>query len=185
VQRMRGTLQGHWQEVDLPELPVRRCESGMSFSLGDEIALLQGKESFLLVARAGSRFCLCIESSTGEYCQGVDPTDLIVVSAPEGGEVEPGIMLIELVRKYHLPLIVLPKDHPGSKRLSYVVSVGPEIHADCSIRRGTHPEQHVICANDELHGLTIATSAEGFEVSSIPDGVTLKRLQFQMKAVFS
>jgi len=157
----------------------------MNFSLGDEIALIQGKQSFFLVARAGSRFCLCIESSTGEYCQGVDPADVIVVSAPEGGEVKPGIMLIELVRKHHMPLIVLPKDHPGSKRLSYVVSVGPEIHTDCSIRRGTHPEQHVICSNDELNGLTIAGTAEGIAVSSIPDGVTLKRIQFQMKAVFS
>ncbi len=157
----------------------------MNFSLGDEIVLIRGKQSFLLVARAGSRFCLCIESSAGELCQGVDPTDVIVVSAPEGGDVEPGMMLIELVRKYHMPLLVLPKDHPGSVRLSYVVSVGPEIHTDCSIMRGTHPEQHVICSNDELNGITLTGTMDGIDISPMPEGINPERITFQVKTDFS
>ena len=76
---------------------------------------------------------------TAEYSQTVDPDDLVVVSAPEGGSVEPAIMLAEFVRTYRMPLIVLPKNHPGSRRFSYLVSVWPEIHTSCSIQRGTHP----------------------------------------------
>jgi hypothetical protein len=157
----------------------------MNFSLENEIALIRGRRSFLLVGKAQSRFSLCIETSTDEYCQGVDRDDIIVVSAPEGGPVEPGIMLLELVRKYHTPLLVLPKDHPGSKRLSNVVSVGPEIQTNCAIRRGTHPEQHLVCANDELSGITIIGTGPGIEISFLPEGATVERIHFQMKTVFS
>jgi len=157
----------------------------MNFSLENEIALIQGKQSFLLVGKVQSRFSLCIETSTDEYCQGIDRDDIIVVSAPEGGPVEPGIMLLELVRKYHTPLLVLPKDHPGSKRLSYVVSVGPEIQTNCAIRRGTHPEQHLVCANNELAGITITGTGSGIEISFLPEGATMERIHFQMETVFS
>ena len=74
---------------------------------------------------------------------------------PKAGPVEPAIMLAEFVRTYRMPLIVLPKNHPGSRRFSYLVSVWPEIHTSCSIQRGTHPEQHLICSSGELAGLIL------------------------------
>ena len=157
----------------------------MNYSLLDEIALIRGKHSFLLVAKANSRFPLCIETPAEEFCQGVDPTDLIVVSAPEGGDVEPGLMLIELVRRYHIPLLVLPKDHPGSRRMSYVVSVGPQIQTNCSIIRGTHPEQYLICSHDELAGLTFTGTAEGFEIVPPPEGMSFQRVKYELKTVIS
>ena len=64
-----------------PSLSVRRRERSMNYPLNDEIALVRGRHSFLLVAKANSRFPLCIETPTEEVCQGIDPTDLIVVSA--------------------------------------------------------------------------------------------------------
>ncbi len=112
----------------------------MNYTLADEMLLIRGKQSFLLVAKVKSNFGLCIETSDDEYIQGVEAGDLVVVSAPEGGAVEPALMLIDLVRTFHVPLLVLPKNHPGSRRISYVVSVGPEIFTSCSIQRGTHPE---------------------------------------------
>jgi len=157
----------------------------MNFSLGDEIALIQGKKSFLLVGKAQSRFSLCIETPTEEYCQGIDPDDIVVVSAPDGGDVVPGIMLIEFIRKYRMPLLVLPKDHPGSRRLSYVVSVGPKIQTNCAIRRGTHPAQHLICSNDELAGITITGTGSGIEISAMPDYATVERMHFELKTGFS
>jgi len=51
--------------------------------------------------------------------------------------------------------VVLPKGHPGSKRLRYVVSAGESIRLSCSIERGTHPEQDVLCAAGEFTGLTL------------------------------
>ena len=102
----------------------------------------------------------------------MSPGDLVAVSAPEGGSVEPALMLLELVRTHHLPLVVLPKNHPGSKRIPYVVSAGPEIRTNCSIVRGTHPEQHLICSSDELAGIALSGTTEGIVISGIPTGMS-------------
>ncbi|WOX54859.1 MULTISPECIES: alpha/beta hydrolase [unclassified Methanoculleus] len=144
--------------------------------LGDELLLIRGECSFLLVAKAGSRFPLCIETPDDEYCLAVDPDDLVAVSMPEGGPVEQARMMLELVRRYHVPLVVLPKDHPGSKRLSMVVSVAPEILLACDIRRGTHPGQHLLCSSGEFSGVSIAGIPGGVAVKNLPPGAVVKHL---------
>ncbi|MDV2481266.1 alpha/beta hydrolase [Methanoculleus sp. Wushi-C6] len=149
---------------------------GEPVPLGDELLLIRGERSFLLVGKAGSRFPLCIETPDDEYCLAVDPDDLVAVSMPEGGPVEQARMMLELVRRYHIPLVVLPKDHPGSKRLSMVVSVAPEIHLSCDIRRGTHPEQHLLCSSGELTGLSLAGIPGGVLLKHLPDGAMVRYL---------
>jgi hypothetical protein len=86
-------------------------------------------------------------------------------------------MLIELVRRHHTPLIVLPRNHPGSRRLRYVVSAGPVITTDCSILRGTHPEQHLICASEVLSGMTLEGREEGVKISPVPPGAVVTRFR--------
>jgi hypothetical protein len=93
-------------------------------------------------------------------------------------------MLAELVRNYHMPLLVLPKDHPASRRLSCVVSVGPEIHTSCSIRRGTHPEQHLICSSDELGGITMKSFPGCVEVDPDPACASLEYIKFSIKTEY-
>jgi hypothetical protein len=88
-------------------------------------------------------------------------------------------MLVELVRRHHTPLIVLPKGHPGSRRLRYVVSVGPLITTDCTIRRGTHPEQHLVCASENLSGMTLQGVKGGIEISNLPSGAGLTHFQYR------
>lgn len=149
----------------------------MNVPLSNGILQLQGTHSFLLVAQVMQAFSLCIETKDEEYCQGVSAGDLVVVSAPEGGPVEPALMLLELVRTWHLPLLVLPKNHPGSKRIHYVVSVGPEILASCSIVRGTHPEQHLVCSSDELGGLRLKGSPEGISVPDLPGTISCTQIK--------
>lgn len=144
----------------------------MIVPLQDEFLIVRNGSPFLLVARAGHPLSLCIETQSDEYCQFLEPDDLIAVSAPEGGEPVAGSMLIELVRRYHTPLVVLPKNHPGSRRLRYVVSAGPVITTNCSIRRGTHPEQHLICASEGLAGITLMGVPSGLEISPLPPGAT-------------
>ena len=144
--------------------------------LGGEILIVRKEHSFLLVGKAGSRFTLCIETPDDEYCLAVDPDDLVVVSMPEGGPIEQARMMLELVRQYHIPLVVLPKDHPGSKRLSMVVSVAPEILLACDVRRGTHPEQHLLCSSAELSGLSLAGVPGGITLKQLPPGATVERL---------
>jgi hypothetical protein len=132
------------------------------------LLLIQGSSSFLLAGKAGTRFPLCIEYFSGEICTTLEKDDIIAVSAPEGGALEPAVMLLELVRSHHMPLLVLPSGHPGSKRLRYVVSAGPEISLSCGIQRGTHPEQHVLCSSDELAGLQLRGTTEGISTGPFP-----------------
>jgi hypothetical protein len=72
----------------------------MKYPLEDGFLLIRGNNSFLLIGMAKDRFSLCIETSAEEFSLGVMPGDVIVVSAPEGGAVEPALMLMELVRTY-------------------------------------------------------------------------------------
>jgi hypothetical protein len=157
----------------------------MNYALDDEVLLIKGRQSFLLVAKVKNRFGLCIETTHDEYVQGVEYGDLVVVSAPEDGAIEPALMLIELVRSFHVPLLVLPKDHPGSKRISYVVSVGPEIFTSCSIQRGTHPDQHLICSSGELAGITLKKSEHGVDVSPLPASIIPRNIKYEIISDFS
>lgn len=122
----------------------------------------------MLVAKAAELFVICIETFEKELSQTVEKGDLVVVSAPEGGDIRQAEILIELVRTYHQPVFVLPKDHPGSARLSMVISAGPEIIPLCDIKRGTHPEQDVICAANEFGNLRLSSVQDGVKIS-MPD----------------
>ena len=157
----------------------------MIYPLEGDFLLIRGSHSFLLAAQAEACFALCIETSDQEYCQTLDPDDLVAVSAPEGGALEPAIMLLEFVRKYRIPLTVLPRNHPGSKRFHYLVSAGPEIHTDCSIRRGTHPEQHLICSSDELAGVVLKGTGHGVEIAHLPKEAAVQRVNYRLSMQIS
>jgi hypothetical protein len=152
----------------------------MIVPLQDELLLIRTSHSFLLAAKANSRFAIRIETPDKEYCQTIEPSDLVAVSAPEGGAIEPAIMLAEFVRTYHMPLIVLAKDHPGTKRFSYLVSVGPLITTSCTIRRGTHPEQHLVCSGSELAGITLRGLPGGVELTDLPAGASHQRVRYRI-----
>ncbi|HUU76024.1 MAG TPA: alpha/beta hydrolase [Methanoregulaceae archaeon] len=142
----------------------------------NEVLCVKGAFSFLLAGKAGKRFPLCIETFEEEYCQTLEADDIIAVSAPEGGSQQAAGMLLELVRTHHIPLVVLPGSHPGSKRLKYVVSAGGEIHLNCSITRGTHPEQHLLCSSEELAGISLTKKPGAVEISSLPSGIEVHRI---------
>jgi len=154
----------------------------MRYPLGDRVLLIRGDHSFLLAGRALSGFPLYIETFDGESCDEVVPDDLVVVSAPEGGETEPARMLLELVRRYRLPLLVLPKGHPGSGRLPLVVSVAPSLRLACDIRRGTHPDQHLLCSSEELAGITLRGGGGGVEVAGVPPSARVSFLDEARRA---
>jgi hypothetical protein len=128
------------------------------------------------VGRALSGFPLYIETFRDEYCEAVSPGDLVAVSAPEGGDTEPARMLLELVRRYHMPLLVLPREHPGSGRLPLVVSVAESLSLSCEIRRGTHPDQHLLCSSGELSGITLRSSEGDVELEGVPSGARISYL---------
>jgi len=133
-----------------------------------EVLLVKGERSFLIAGQARSRFSLCIETQDDEYCQSIWPHHVIAVSAPEGGSLTAAAMLFCLVRDHHIPLLVLPRDHPGSRRLRYVVSAGEQILLSCSIARGTHPEQDLLCSSEELGGILLEGQETGIRIENIP-----------------
>ncbi|MDH7592960.1 MAG: alpha/beta hydrolase [Methanomicrobiales archaeon] len=142
----------------------------MKVPLADDLLLIKGKSSFLLVGRAGHHFELYVETFRGEDVTHVDPDDLVVASCPEGGPILPAMMLLELVRRFHLPLVALPKNHPGSSRLRVLIAVSKRIRGSCQVQRGTHPEQHILCASEELSGIELVGEDGGVRIESLsPD----------------
>lgn len=67
------------------------------------------------------------------------------------------------------PVIVLPKNHPSSKRLSLVLSIGSIVNLDCNIQAGTHPEQDILCSCDSLSGLKIRKTKNGVKLNKTID----------------
>ncbi len=145
---------------------------------GDQPVIIRGTSSFLVISRAFEKFPLLIETDTDEIVQGVYPGDLIIVSAPEGGEVLPALYLLEMVRTYHLPVIALPKTHPAGKRLSYVVSAAEKIEMRCDIKRGTHPEQHLLCSADEFTGMTFFADGDDLVIENPRPGISVSHIQW-------
>lgn len=153
----------------------------MIFPLSDDLLLISGKDnSFLLIARSPEAFVLFIEKPDDELTQTIEKGDMVVVSAPEGGDLMHAKILLALVLKYRMPLMVLPKGHPGSRHFRMLVSAGDEINTHCDIQRGTHPEQDVICSSGYFSGVQIRTSDEGVDVQGLPEDATVERIPFEI-----
>lgn len=97
----------------------------------------------------------------------LEKDDLIAISAfGKGEKYEKAIKaLAYLTREMESPIIVLPKDHPSSKRLKTVLSVGERVRLDCNITPGTHPEQDILCSCDSLSGLVIDKTDSGVAIT--------------------
>lgn len=146
--------------------------------IGDQPIIVKGTSSFLVISRAFEKFPLLIETSTEELVQGIYPGDLIVVSAPEGGDISPALYLLELVRTCHQPVIALPKDHPAGKRLSYVISAAEKIEMRCDIKRGTHPEQNLLCSADEFTGMILYADGNDLVIEHAGPGISFSSVQW-------
>ncbi len=136
--------------------------------------LIRSSPSFLLCGIVQEPFILFIETTTDEYSQYLIPGDIIAISAPEGGMIRQARILLELIRTWHMPLVVLPAGHPGCSRLNMVVSAGDMVTLNCSVQRGTHPEQTVICSSKELSGISIKkASRDTVLVQDLPENAEL------------
>ncbi len=97
----------------------------------------------------------------------IEKDDILVISAfDEGSIIEKGIKSMAfLLREMESPIIILPNNHPTSKRLKMVISVGDTVRLDCDITPGTHPEQDILCSCQELSGV---------KLTAVPDGVIIE-----------
>jgi len=139
----------------------------MRINLGrDEIAYLGGKTATLALVKTMGRF-FYMETDDEEIVLFTDEHDLMVASAfGTGDAVERGLRCtLFQVREMEMPLIVLKKGHPASRRLKVVLSIGGLTRLSCHIQPGTHPEQDVLCGPPEFDGL---------EVKALPGGALVE-----------
>ncbi len=133
----------------------------------DEILFLLGSSGELGLAKTGRNMELFIGTpEKEEIVVFLEKDDLIAVSTFNTGEkAEKGIKsMIYLLKEFGSPIIVLPEHHPTSKRLKMVVACGDHIQLDCNVNPGTHPEQNILCACQDLSGLDITTVKDGVEI---------------------
>ncbi|MBI5458527.1 hypothetical protein [Methanobacterium sp.] len=133
----------------------------------DEIVFLKGNTGTVGVVKFAKNGHIFIGTpDKEEIVMFLEKEDLIAVSAIKSGSFsEDGIKsLIFLLRDVGAPLVVLPSDHPTSKRLPMVASCGERVRLDCNITPGTHPEQDILCACDDLSGVEIKGVKGGLEI---------------------
>lgn len=133
----------------------------------DEILFLIGNSGELGIVKAGERKQIFIGMpDKEEIVIFLEPEDIIAVSAFVTGKIaEKGIRsMFYLLRELNFPIVVLPKNHPTSDRLPMVVAAGDHIRLNCNIVPGTHPEQDILCACDDLSDINITASKDGVDI---------------------
>jgi hypothetical protein len=134
----------------------------------DDIAYLSGKKGTIAIAKTKGSF-FYLETESEETILFTEPEDLMVASSWGLGEKVMRALACTIfqLREMGSPLIVLPKGHPASPRLKSVISIGPCTRLSCEIEPGTHPEQDVLCACDEFHGMAILSREGGAEIPGL------------------
>jgi len=143
----------------------------------DEIAYLCGLSGTLALAKTRGNF-FYLETEADEVVLFTEPDDLMVASSfGTGRAIRRGLRCtIFQLRELGAPLIVLPKSHPASPRLKTVVSIGSCTRLSCKIQPGTHPEQDVLCAGEEFHGLEVQGVLGGAEVEGFRGSIMIEKL---------
>ncbi len=147
----------------------------------NEMLLLRGKEGTLGIVKVGENNQFFLETEKEEILLALEPDNLLVASGFGTDEktVNGLKCVLYMIREVGSPFIVLPKNHPASKRLKIVVSVGDRTRVSCSITPGTHPEQDILCGADEFDGIKIRGVKGGVEISDLR-GAMVERIPFEV-----
>ncbi|WP_174590727.1 hypothetical protein [Methanocella conradii] len=123
----------------------------------DEVLFLYDDRNTVGIVKAAGARQAYVETDEEELIQFLEPEDLIAVSCFSGGEraMRMARCMLFLVREGGVPLLVLKKGHPATRRIPLVVSAGSRIVLSGCIVPGTHPEQDVLCGKGEMDGITL------------------------------
>lgn len=130
----------------------------------DEILFLESSKGKVGVIKVAKEKMQRISTKDDEIFQHLEKDDIIVVSSLNGNK-KSIRALAYLTREEDSPLIIFNKNHPSTKGLSTVVSVGDVVNLNCKITPGTHPEQTVLCTTTELHDIEIRKTIDGIELN--------------------
>lgn len=122
-----------------------------------EILFLYDDENTVGIVKAGGLRKVFVETDEEELVQFLGPEDIIAASCFSGGEKARQMVrsMLFLVREGGIPLLVLKKAHPATRRTPLVVSAGERIVLSGCIVPGTHPEQDILCGRGALDGITM------------------------------
>lgn len=145
----------------------------------NEMLLLRGKKGTLGIVKAGENRQFFIETEKEEILLALEEEDLLVASGfgTDKKTVNGLKCVLYMIRETGSPFIVLPKNHPATKRLKIVVSAGDRTRISCRIVPGTHPEQDILCGSEEFDGVEILGVKGGVEFKNLSGGV-IERVPF-------
>lgn len=157
-------------------MSIREC--GMRRINSSEILFLKGEGGTVGIVKSAKRRMIFIGTpNVDEIVCFLEEDDLIVISAfGEGSSIEKGIKSMAfLLREIESPIVILPKNHPTSKRLKMVVSVGDTVKLNCDITPGTHPEQDILCSCQELSGIKLKAIPNGVKIEGYVEHIKLDK----------
>lgn len=141
----------------------------------DEILFLEGETGMVgIVKVAYDKMLFIATQDNEEIVQFLESDDIIAVSNFKKDKRAIRSQAY-LSREESSPLVILNKDHPSTKRLETVISIGDEVNLNCNIIPGTHPEQNVLCSCDSLSGLKIIKTQRGIKLNKEFDNFTIEK----------
>ena len=132
----------------------------------DEILFLEGENGIVGIIKVAyeNKMLFIATQDNEEIVQFLQSDDLIAVSNFKKDKRAVKSQAY-LSREESSPIIILNRDHPSTKRLETVLSIGERVNLNCNITPGTHPEQDVLCSCDSLSGLEIEKTPTGVKLN--------------------
>lgn len=142
----------------------------------DEILFLEGETGIVGIIKVAyeNKMLFIATQDNEEIVQFLETDDIIAVSNFKKDKRAIKSQAY-LSREESSPLVILNKDHPSTKRLETVISIGDEVNLNCNIIPGTHPEQNVLCSCDSLSGLNITKTETGIKLNKEFDNFTIEK----------
>ena len=132
----------------------------------DEILFLEGETGIVGIVKVAyeNKMLFIATQDNEEIVQFLEPDDIIAVSNFKKDK-RAIISQAYLSREESSPLIILNKNHPSTKHLETVLSIGDKVNLNYNITPGTHPEQNILCSCDSLSGLKIVKTSNGIKLN--------------------
>jgi len=132
----------------------------------DEILFLEGENGIVGIIKVAyeNKMLFIATQDNEEIVQFLQSDDIIAVSNFKKDKRAIKSQAY-LSREESSPIIILNKNHPSTKRLETVLSIGERVNLNCNITPGTHPEQDVLCSCDSLSGLEIEKTSTGVKLN--------------------
>jgi hypothetical protein len=135
----------------------------------DEILFLKGSSGIVGIVKVAyeNKMLFIGTPDNEEIVLFLEKDDLIAISSFNNSKKDEKAIksMAYITREMDAPIIVLDKNHPSSKRLPLVLSVGDKVKLDCNINPGTHPEQDILCSCDSLSGIHIEKTENGVKLN--------------------